>query len=1651
MGVIEETDVEQVTLALLDAANDKDPVVQEQVRKSILTLGNQQPDKVLSMCQDYLLKHPKLVVVHRMVVLQTIEMVVKSRIDDISYPKIKSVIHLASDEMTKSKEVVPDWQQAASNILVAVGNKYINDIMEEILGKFQPGVLPHFFVVQTLANLSDSNVYGMVPFLSAILGTMLPMLGMTKQDNMKWVFSSALCRFSESILEYLANLDKAPDPTVRKDTFSSEIYSAYDILFNSWIQSRESKLRMTVAEALGSMSHLMAHDKLEEQLPKLLPTILGLYKKNAEHYIISKSLCQVLEASVNMGSRVLETQMDGLLLALHQQICSPVDFSNPPTVKNHNEVLRCFSILANTFPDRLMVFVLQRLENSNERNRMGSLAVLRHLINSSTSTMETKKLLILTSIRQPLADHSNKVKKRVVQVISAMAHHGYLELEGGDLLVRFIIQHCALPDTYHRGQRPPDPEEVTNEALRSMCDNTLHLFTTTVGRLTDVLWPMLLCYLTPNQYANATTPLCKSLILLANKKRTAQEPNFIIDFNAQGYNLPSQYILMIRLLVNASFPFRCRGHGAPSLNLLNSISPNIHPKAETLWENEIPKLLDYLEESSEESLDKKKWEESLLKLLSKTLAAIDDSQWTGQLAAEATRYLPTYNNSLEEKSFLYRCVGVILQQCQNKELVKKQLQEILISSRHNDAIERTGVAMGIGLCASSHLDGTLEKLEEFGKSDAFRKASGIFGLLKDKNDVDVEKMKSTLILCYGYVALHAPEDKLLTRIDSDILQNISKNFNTKVLGIKVETKDMTMKLSLIHSVGLIAKAISNSVRKQGFLFSRKQELMGVMMDFIKAEPADVMRTPVRYLVMTTCANLINLDPPLSENENFDLLKVCLTGVYGLPTVDTLDKAKDEEALDPQQREALYADTFNALLELLKNVLARDLSPDGLQSVFKHIESWLSSGKEYERERAAKTMAELLHFYLDHLSVKNIVTFHNLGALVGRLAPRCTDPNPEVRRAAIDCVYNLMYIQLRYEGFSLDHKDDSVEGLLDIREKLSNPDHSVLYQTCSELTKIISKRLPQQQLSTLLFMLFDGLVDSQSNCSRASSVILNTLLKNRGAGLQDLVPEMLEVLHNRLQVISEEQVKVAIGQSILILATQHLQTVVNTLVAYPLPYDSWSCEMWMALGADSTLALQIMEMIIEKLSVMVPYVDKKESMLRPGLTKVATSQPLAMTCALREMMLNGQSADAVAYLFPKLFSALLLRLGSSVGVQLPKDLNSNSIISDRKTTNKNNMAYFDVCGVAVEALRILLGRAQLDAVVKPLDQEGAWDKMKDPQQHTTGVTLLSRAMAKHAGPRLPAIVESLCPSLCNIYECQRITVTAFFSELLNHHVVTELMILDMLMNNMMERITDTCGTVRMLAVRGLGNIAVGSPEKVNKYAKELLAAMSSGMEEKDDPGKLITLEAMSGMSKILLYLDQKNVQLLVVYIFMKIKPFLENENDEIRCASIMLLGNLSKFGSGEPIFKDQIHNVLVSLLLHLNDPNPQVVKACKYAMRVCAPVVGSEQISAMFQNHLLEEKGLHYGEFINDLTKYLIQDFPGMLNFYHITVIQFFKSNWSEIRAGAAMFIGFLLGNLHDEHFSHMNMGSVTKGLVMLLQDPDPLVRVKAAEAMGHFH
>lgn len=37
------------------------------------------------------------------------------------------------------------------------------------------------------------------------------------------------------------------------------------------------------------------------------------------------------------------------------------------------------------------------------------------------------------------------MKRALVQVISAMAHHGYLEQPGGEAMMEFLVRQCALP------------------------------------------------------------------------------------------------------------------------------------------------------------------------------------------------------------------------------------------------------------------------------------------------------------------------------------------------------------------------------------------------------------------------------------------------------------------------------------------------------------------------------------------------------------------------------------------------------------------------------------------------------------------------------------------------------------------------------------------------------------------------------------------------------------------------------------------------------------------------------------------------------------------------------------------------------------------------------------------------------------------------------------------------------------------------------------------------------------------------------------------------------------------------------------------------------------------------------------------------------
>lgn len=82
----------------------------------------------------------------------------------------------------------------------------------------------------------------MLPFLHIVLGHLTTLMMSVKGDNMRWVFAHCVAKFCESIIEYVANIERAPDRSVQKEAFSDQVAAIFDVIFNVWLQSKEPKV-----------------------------------------------------------------------------------------------------------------------------------------------------------------------------------------------------------------------------------------------------------------------------------------------------------------------------------------------------------------------------------------------------------------------------------------------------------------------------------------------------------------------------------------------------------------------------------------------------------------------------------------------------------------------------------------------------------------------------------------------------------------------------------------------------------------------------------------------------------------------------------------------------------------------------------------------------------------------------------------------------------------------------------------------------------------------------------------------------------------------------------------------------------------------------------------------------------------------------------------------------------------------------------------------------------------------------------------------------------------------------------------------------------------------------------------------------------------
>ncbi|XP_026503687.2 maestro heat-like repeat-containing protein family member 2B [Terrapene carolina triunguis] len=1185
-----------------------------------------------------------------------------------------------------------------------------------------------------------------------------------------------------------------------------------------------------------------------------------------------------------------------------QAICSALhnqicSQAKPLSTENHAELFNCVVLLARSSPDDLIAFLHSQLEIENEAVRVASLNLLSTIVGANLPETRVKNFLIVKAVKSTFSDQNAKVRKAVLHFIRKLLSSGSVENCAEWDMVAYVFREFSV-STSKLGTTLLTQAIEEESTIQTLCIDILQCLDTSVSGMTQVV---------------------------------------------------------------ASSPYEGEGHGCAALQLLEALHHNIHEAVGEMWVLNIPPLLQYIEGNTENSLDHERWEHMLLQFLRTSLEMIGDSAWSSQISLELSQQMAGYASPSKEKSFLYKALGTSLAVCQDLVHVKTQINTFLTTTNYMEDPEREGVISILALSAESHLDLTLNALQEFGAAMSKVKISGFIGRLKDYHRGKRGKTRSTLMLTYSNVAVHAPKDQLLSRVEADITGNILHHYRAscQVLGITVTNKDMYLKLTLIQNVTEISCAILETRDSQEFEFSYKQELLGYILDFVKKEPLDSLASPVRYKAILAIGHLSKLKPSLTLEENRELLDECFKSLFPLPPLEKM-KEEGETAKDALHIQSLYVRSLEALGKLMKTLLEEEPTADWFQEMFETQE-----------------------------------TFNRFGSLIGLIAPYSCDSLATSRQWAVDCISCLLCIQ----GQSMNLGSAAEEELKCLREALTAPDPEALFQASSKMARVVSEYFPAEQATDFIKATLGGMLSASPTCATAAGLWMKIILKECGDAMLDKVPDILVIIYSHMSTIQEGSLRQFLVEAVSILAHRDLETVISSLLGEHLPMDSDITELWRSLGGDPLLATQVLKILINKIKTPTRQEGRITSETEID-RDLAAAEPLSATCAISEVVSALQSSKAVQELLPELFPVLLQQVSRTLGQEMPLPRISSGMLFREDLQHTEG----DPCRLSIQALEAVLFKAGNERLGRALREQRTWSLLENPKTHHEGVCLLVSVLLR-SGLITPEILQSLLPWVNSPTENLRVTSTAFLAQLMSDSMLREKKFLKSVLSILEERSHDRNSIVRQMAVRGLGNLVYGAPEKVKKYKyKKFLLDILIGALHDIFSSEVIG-ESMKALAKVLKELKEKDIGSSFKDLTQQIRTYFDDVDDALRSMAFVLFGILARLTKRKwkTYFADQVKKSWVTLLLHLQDPNPEV--------------------SMVKNNAELLEK------------------------LYQIT-ITYFYSSWEEIRAVAANLAGIILEHTDRQRMKWLDLEYLLMSLQVLQKDPSPTVQLVATEIIS---
>ncbi|CAM4328828.1 unnamed protein product [Lepidochelys kempii] len=199
----------------------------------------------------------------------------------------------------------------------------------------------------------------------------------------------------------------------------------------------------------------------------------------------------------------------------------------------------------------------------------------------------------------------------------------------------------------------------------------------------------------------------------------------------------------------------------------------------------------------------------------------------------------------------------------------------------------------------------------------------------------------------------------------------------------------------------------------------------------------------------------------------------------------------------------------------------------------------------------------------------------------------------------------------------------------------------------------------------------------------------------------------------------------------------------------------------------------------------------------------------------------------------------------------------------------------------------------------------------------------------------------------------------------------------------ERSHDRNSIVRQMAVRGLGNVVYGAPEKVKKHKEFLMVILIRAL---SDP---FSSEVIGESMKAVTSPNRS-------------RPTLTTEDNALRLLSFVLFGILARLTKRKwkGYFADQ---------------------ECRATFHLCVPFLGLKRLQTAVNEHLDGTAELKPEELQVDICRHLAKENAELLENLYKSTITYFCSSWEEIWAVAAKLAGIILEHTDRQRMKWLDL------------------------------